>query len=39
MVAISKDQFSSTVDHGLGSTFRGGIFKLDVSDLVTFQDI
>lgn len=39
MVAISKDQFSSTVDHGPGSTFRGGIFKLDVSDLVTFQDI
>lgn len=30
MVAISKDQFSSTVDHGLGSSFRGGIFKLNV---------
>lgn len=38
MVAVSKDRFSSTVDHGLGSTLRGGIFKLNVSDLVSFQD-
>jgi len=38
MVAISKDEVSSTVDHGLGSTFTGGLFKLSISDLVTFQD-
>lgn len=38
MVVVSKDQFSSTVDHGLGSTFKGGIFKLNVSNLVAFQD-